>query len=152
MLHLLLLHLLLQALLFTSLLRAVPSNYIGCFQPPLDVISVGYHRFMSVGWCQSQCSSREKLVAAVTNGTDCYCSNLPPVEVNAVPEMYCDKPCAGYAMTICIHPPFRHHVFLLFLTDWFRWWRWLLFDICQTRRDRETASGQAAWLRKGREC
>lgn len=90
---------------FASTTQAI--EYVACFGPPSDFEHDGRHVFQTVGLCNQICNALEFPVIAVSNSTDCFCSNaLPPLN-RVVEESFCNTPCAGYAREMCMNEKHR---------------------------------------------
>ena len=81
-------------------------RYIGCFQEPAGTYGILQQQpattFQSVGLCKNRCGSADWPVAALTNGTECFCATtMPPFSQQAYGGGSCDSPCPGYPREYC---------------------------------------------------
>ncbi len=79
-----------------------PFEYLGCFSGPTELARQPAQEFMSVGLCQSLCTSGG--VAALSNGSDCFCGTAPPPDSLRVGGGKCNARCVGYTQEFCKLP------------------------------------------------
>ncbi|KAI1659911.1 hypothetical protein F4813DRAFT_387401 [Daldinia decipiens] len=84
---------------FASAVRG-PLEYVGCFDSPTNVEFSRTYIYQSVGFCADWCESNNQPVIALTNGTNCLCSQAVP-SFEAVSDSFCNRACSGYAQEMC---------------------------------------------------
>ncbi|KAI1337487.1 hypothetical protein F5Y15DRAFT_155632 [Xylariaceae sp. FL0016] len=91
----------LQIALFPFAAVAAALDYAGCYSEIGSLEPTSRFVFQSVGWCRNRCSSLERPIVGLANGTDCLCGHELPSFASIVEDGYCDSPCAGYLLEMC---------------------------------------------------
>ena len=75
--------------------------YAGCFDISIPLVSEGYYKYQSSGYCAGICSDKGEPVLGLSNGTICWCGNFVPPAEAKVPDSKCNTPCHGYDLEDC---------------------------------------------------
>jgi len=73
----------------------------GCFSSPGQLVDQGSYTYQSDGYCQCLCATANKLVYAMTKGTNCFCGDLLPPANAVATNSSCNAPCDGYPPNMC---------------------------------------------------
>lgn len=65
------------------------------------MVDQGSYTYQSAGYCQCQCATINKAVAATYKGSDCYCGDLLPPTDSVAANSSCNTPCNGYDKAMC---------------------------------------------------
>ncbi|KAL1968085.1 hypothetical protein VTN77DRAFT_2215 [Rasamsonia byssochlamydoides] len=80
---------------------AQASDVLGCFSSAGSLSSRGTYTYQSQNYCVQTCAKLGKTIAAVTQGSTCFCGDEAPPASDKVADDECNVPCAGYPSEPC---------------------------------------------------
>lgn len=90
-----------------SLALALPAlastsiSQLGCYSTVPALKAAEQYDFQSHGYCEQKCQKAGYRVAALSEGTNCACSNELPKHSDKVDEAECDAKCTGWPEDNC---------------------------------------------------
>lgn len=92
-----------STLFFVAGLPAVVASgsYKGCYSDVTPLEDQGPYTFQSQGYCQNECSGKNKSVYALYQGKYCYCGDEIPASKSKVSDDNCQTGCQGYQLDKC---------------------------------------------------